>query len=202
MGFYDLDAAPQRGFTGTLAERLGAATNDPDFVDGSLFVRSDYAAVVIRLQHDSNDKGWLERPLVATLIDSAEWRSRASDLRGYRTLTRPSGAAIPDEAVFTIQSFDTPAAAQNELTGALVAFVQRFAQPISGFLDSEILASEDGARTVWIAPWAHEAALAALETPQAFSAMRGFARLASKRAFGTYERVSFVHGARAGASNP
>ncbi len=200
MGFYELDAAPQRGFTGTLAERLGAATGDPDFIDGSLFVRSDNAAVVISLQHDSSEEAWLDRPLVAALIQSAEWRSRAYDLRGYRTLTHPSGGAIPDEAVFTIQSFDTPAAAQNELTSALVAFVQRFARPISGFLDSEILASEDGARSVWIAPWAHEAALAALETPESFSAMRGFTRLASQRAFGTFERVSYVRGARGGAT--
>jgi hypothetical protein len=202
IGFYELDAAPQRGFTGTLAERLGAVTGDPDFVDGALFVRSDNAAVVISLQHDSNEQAWLDRPLVAALIQSAEWRSRTSDVRGYRALARPSGGAIPDEAVYTIQSFDTPATAQNELTSALEAFVQRFARPISGFLDSEILASEDGARAVWVAPWAHEAALAALETPESFSAMRGFTRLASQRAFGTFERVSYVRAARADASKP
>ena len=74
LGFYELDAAPQRGITSVFAERLGAATRDPDFIDGALFVRSDHSAVAISLQHDSADEAWLERPLVAGLIAVAGFR--------------------------------------------------------------------------------------------------------------------------------
>lgn len=192
LGFYDLDAAPQRGITSVLAERLGAATRDPDFVDGALFVRSDHSAIAISLQHDSSDEAWLERPLVAGLMQGAGFRSRSSDVRSYRTVAAGTGAAIPDEAVFTIQRFDLAGATQNSLTDALQNFVRDFAQPISGFLDSEILASQDGARVIWIAPWGHEAALAAIETPESFSAMRAFQQLWQQRAFATFDRVSYV----------
>ncbi len=194
LGFYDLDASPQRGLQGFLAERLGAATVDPDFIEGALFVRSDDGAVALSLRHDSDDAAWLERPLIATLIQSADFRSRTADVRSYRTSSGFSGVAIPDDAVFTIQRFDVPPAAQQALTAALESFVDAFARPILGFLDSEILASNDGERTVWVAPWAHEAALAALETPASFAAMRTFARLAPQRVFGTFDRVSYVRG--------
>lgn len=192
LGFYELDAAPQRGITSVFAERLGAATRDPDFIDGALFVRSDHSAVAISLQHDSADEAWLERPLVAGLIAVAGFRSRSSDVRSYRTVAPAAGAAIPDEAVYTIQRFDLAGATQNSLTDALQNFVRDFAQPISEFLDSQILASQDGSRVVWIAPWGHEAALAAIETPASFSAMRAFAQLWQQRALATYDRVSYV----------
>ncbi len=202
LGFYDLDASPQHGLQGFLAERLGAATSDPDFIEGALFVRSDNAAIALSLRHDSHDAAWLERPLIATLIQSAEFRSRTADGRSYRTAAAFSGAAIPDGAVFTIQRFDVPSAAQAQLTGALEAFVEAFARPILGFLDSQILASTDGQRAVWVAPWAHEAALAALETPASFEAMRTFTRLAPQRSFGTFDRVSNVRGARDAGDQP
>jgi hypothetical protein len=194
LGFYELDAAPQRSVTSVFAERLGAATRDPEFIDGALFLRSDHAAVALSLQHGSSDEAWLERPLVAGLMEAAAFRSRSSEVRSYRTVAPPSGASIPDEAVFTIQRFDLAPAMLEPLTGALQAFVRDFAQPISEFLDSEILASQDGAALVWIAPWGHEAALAAIETPASFSAMRVFAPFWQRRAFATFERVSYVRG--------
>lgn len=192
LGFYELDAAPQRGVTSVFAERLGAATRDPDFIDGALFLRSDHAAVALSLQHRSSDEAWLERPLVAGLIEAAGFRSRSSEVRSYRTVAAASGASIPDEAVFTIQRFDLAPTMQPPLIDALQGFVRDFAQPISEFLDSEILASQDGVSVVWIAPWGHEAALAAIETPQSFSAMRAFAQFWQRRAFATFERVSYV----------
>ena len=196
FGFYDLDAAPQHGLQGFLAERLGAVTDDPDFREGALFVRSDLAAVALGLRHEADDAAWLDRPLVATLTQSADFRSRSADVRTYRTAVAFTGAAIPDDAVFTIQRFDVPPGTQAQLTAALTSFVDTFARPILGFLDSEILASDDGERVVWLAPWLHEAALAALETPESFRAMRTFAPLATHRVFGTFDRVSDVRGAR------
>jgi hypothetical protein len=192
LGFYDLDASPQRGITSVLAERLGAATRDSEFVHGALYVRSDHSAIAISLQHNSSDVAWLERPLVAGLMQGAAFRSRTSDVRSYTTVAAGTGAPIPDEAVFTIQRFDVAGAAQTQLSDALQIFVRDFAQPISGFLDSEILASQDGARVIWMAPWGHEAALAAIETAPSFAAMRGFEKFWQQRDFAIFDRVSYV----------
>jgi hypothetical protein len=197
---YDVDAAPQHGVSGDLSERLGAVTADADFVDGALYVRSDNGAVVLSLRHSSDDS-WLERPLVSSLLGAADWRSRTSDVRPYPAPTAPV-VSIADSAVFVIQHFAVEAAAQERLSAALAAFVDRFARPIQGFLDSTILKSADGTRVVWIAGWAHEAVLIALETPDSFAAMRAFVTLAQTHVFGTFTRVSYVSRAGAALAGP
>ena len=106
LGFYDLDAAPQHGVTGDLATRLGAATSDPGFVDGAVYVRSDNAAVAVQLQHPDED-GWEDRGNAAVLLQAADWRSRRATREPYRLARQVPGDGDPvtDSTFYIVQRF-------------------------------------------------------------------------------------------------
>ncbi len=92
-----------------------------------------------------------------------------------------------------VQRFETRPDAQAPLVSALLAYTERFAQPIHGFLRGDAFASVDGSRVVFIMPWAHEAALNALEnTVGSLEAMQTHLRLAERHTYESFDRVSYL----------
>ena len=194
IGFYDLDAAPSRGLTGELATRLGSVTEAPGFIDGSLYVRSDTGAVAIVLQYDGNEN-WVNEGTPGMLLYAVDWRSRNADGHRYRHAGEVAGDgdALSDSSFYVVQRFETRPEAQASLVSALIAYTERFAQPIHGFLRGDAFASVDGSRVVFMMPWAHEAALSALEnTEGSLEAMQTHLRLAERHTYESFDRVSFL----------
>ncbi len=193
IGFYDLDAAPSRGLTGELATRLGSVTDAPGFIDGSLYVRSDTGSVAISLQYDGGET-WATEGIPGMLLYAVDWRSRNADGHRYRHAGAiVGGDALSDSSFYVVQRFDTRPEAQAPLVTALLSYTERFAQPIHGFLRGDAYASIDGNRVVFIMPWAHEAALNALEsTDGSLEAMQTHLRLAERHSYESFDRVSYL----------
>jgi hypothetical protein len=193
IGFYELDAAPSRGLTGEFATRLGTATDAPGFIDGSLYVRSDTGSIAIVIQYDGGEE-WVHEGSPGTLLYAVDWRSRSADGRRYRHAGEVTGdGSLSDSSFYVVQRFDTRPEAQAPLVAALLAYIERFAQPIHGFLRGDCYASLDGTRVVFIMPWAHEAALNALEsTAGSLDAMQIHLRLAERHTYESFQRVSYL----------
>jgi hypothetical protein len=194
IGFYELDAAPSRGLTGELATRLGTATDAPGFIDGSLYVRSDTGSVAIVIQYDGGEQ-WVREGTPGTLLYAVDWRSRSADGHRYRHAgaVAGDGSSSSDSSFYVVQRFDTRPEAQAPLVTALLSYTERFAQPIHGFLRGDCYASLDGTRVVFIMPWAHEAALNALEsTAGSLDAMQVHLRLAERHTYESFQRVSYL----------
>jgi hypothetical protein len=197
FGFYDLDAAPQHGIPGDLATRLGVATETPGFVEGAVYVRSDNAGVAVEIRHQDED-GWIERGGAAMLVRAADWRSRESDARTYRTARTVAGDgdAAQDSTFFIVQRFVVRPESQDALVSAICEHAETFAAPIPGFLAGDAFASLDGTRVVFVMPWAHEAALTALENREgALEAMQRHLKLSERHSYASYSRVSYLRGA-------
>ena len=194
IGFYELDAAPSRGLTGDFATRLGTATDAPGFIDGSLYVRSDSGSVAIVMQYDG-DENWARAGTPGMLLYSADWRSRGADASRYRHAGAigVEGGVLSDSSFYVVQRFETRQEAQQPLVTALLSYIERFAAPIHGFLRGDAYASIDGSRVVFVMPWAHEAALNALENVAgSLEAMQTHLRLAERHIYESYERVSYL----------
>jgi hypothetical protein len=199
FAFFDLDAAPQHGVTGDLATRLGAATGDAGFIDGAVYARSDHAAVALQLQ-SGEESGWAERGAVATLIQAAQWRSRDQDVRAYQLARRVAGDGdgVRDSTFYIVQRFVVSAGKQAALVAAVCDHADRFAGSIPGFLGGDAYTSLDGTRVVFVMPWAHEAALNALENGDgSLAAMQTYLRMSERYSYESYERVSYLRGATA-----
>jgi hypothetical protein len=194
FGFYDLDAAPQRGVTGDLATRLGTATETAGFVDGAIYLRSDTAAIAIQVQYDGEDQ-WETKGAVAMLLQAANWRSRENDARAYR-LARSvpgDGDAVKDSTFYIVQRFLVKAGMQDRLVATICDYTERFAAPIPGFLAGDAFASIDGTRVTFVMPWAHEAALNALENRDgSLAAMQRHLEMSERHGYASYERVSYL----------
>ena len=195
LAFYDIDAAPEHSVADDLAQRLGGVTGVAGFIDGAIFVRSDEAAVVVQLQHDGGDD-WTTQSEVAAILDAAEWRSRTSDVAAYHSVrVFESGGDEPSDAsVFVVQRFTVTSMSAREFLDALGAYVEKYPQPVTGFLGASLFASSRPERAVLITAWAHEAGLTALETPASLAAMHSYRDLAEQQIFGTYQRVSYLRG--------
>ena len=194
IGFYDLDAAPSHGLTGDLATRLGTATETDGFSEGSVYVRSDRSAVAILIRYDDRD-GFEQQDGVGVLLQAADWRSRDSDARSYVSAGTidGDGDAASDSSFYIVQRFDTKPESQRPLVEAIVQYMSEYARPIAGFLGGEAFASLDGTRVVFVMPWAHEAALNALENRDgSLAAMQKHLRLSDRHTYGSYQRVSFL----------
>lgn len=194
LGFYELDAAPSRGLTGDFATRLGMVTDAPGFIDGSLYVRSDTGAIAISISYDGSEN-WVREGTPGTLLYAADWRSRSTDGRRYRHVgtVAGDGNSLSDSSFYVIQRFETRPESQSALVDALLAYVERFAQPINGFLSGDAFASVDGMRVAFIMPWAHEAALNALENSDgSLEAMQTHLRLSERHIYESFERVSYL----------
>ena len=206
IGFYDLDASPSHGLTGDLATRLGTATETEGFSEGAVYVRSDRSAVAIVIRYGDRD-GFENEGAVGVLLQAADWRSRDSDAHSYESAgTVPGGGDAPnDSSFYIVQRFDTKPESQRPLVEAILKYVNDYARPIAGFLGGEAFASRDGTRVVFLMPWAHEAALNALENRDgSLAAMQKHLRLSERHTYGSFQRVSFLRGAAAAgaASRP
>ncbi len=205
LGFYELDAAPSRGLTGDFATRLGDATESSGFIDGSLYVRSDTGSVAIVLQYEGGEN-WMTEGAPGMLLYSADWRSRSSDGRRYRIAGRIRGdGSASDSSFYIVQRFETVPERQGPLVSAVLSYVERFAQPIHGFIDGTAFASLDGTRVAFIMPWAHEAAINALENGEgSLVAMQAHLRLAERHTYESFQRVSYLRApaSRSAAHSP
>jgi hypothetical protein len=198
FGFFDMDASPQHGVAGDLAARLGSASEADGFVDGSVYVRSDNAAVAIELRHAEID-GWHERGLPAVLLQAADWRSRESDARTYRLARSVSGDgdAPGDSTFFIVQRFVVKPGRLEEFVHAICDHAATYAAPIPGFLAGEAYASLEGERAVFVMPWAHEAALNSLENREgALEAMQTHLRMTDHHSYASYQRISYLRAQR------
>lgn len=196
IGFYDLDASPSHGLTGDLATRLGTATETEGFAEGSVYVRSDRAAVAIVIRYGDRDGFESDGP-VGVLLQAADWRSRDADARTYTSAgtVTGNGDVASDSSFYIAQRFDTKPEAQRPLVDAILRYVNDYARPIAGFLGGEAFASVDGTRVVFLMPWAHEAALNALENRDgSLAAMQKHLSLSDRHTYGSYQRVSFLRG--------
>ena len=197
IGFYDLDAAPSHGLTGDLATRLGTATETNGFNEGAVYVRSDRGAVAIVIVYEDRD-GFEQEDGVGVLLQAADWRSRDSDAHTYNSADtiEGDGDAASDSSFYIVQRFDTKPESQKPLVDALLRYMTDYARPIAGFLGGEAFASLDGTRVVFMMPWAHEAALNALENRDgSLAAMQKHLRLSERHSYGSYQRVSSLRGA-------
>ncbi len=197
FGFYDLDAAPQRGLPGELATRLGGATETPGFVEGSLYVRSDNLAMAIEIRHADED-GWADRGAASTLLQAANWRSRSSDVATYRLVKQVEGDGehTKDSTFFIVQRFVVDPSDTQAFVDAICAHTLEYAQPIPGFLAGDAFASLDGTQVVFVMPWAHEAALSSLENRDgSLEAMQKHLAMSKTHSFASYSRVSNLRGA-------
>ena len=194
LGFYELDAAPARGLTGDFATRLGDATEAPGFIDGSLYVRSDTSSVAILMQYEGGEN-WMNEGAPGMLLYSADWRSRSADGRRYRYAGQIAGDgnSASDSSFFIVQRFETRPETQARLVEAMLSYIERFAQPINGFISGDAYASVDGTRVAFVMPWAHEAALSALENGAgSLEAMQVHLRLAERHTYESFQRVSYL----------
>jgi heme-degrading monooxygenase HmoA len=204
LGFYDLDAAPARGLTGEFATRLGDVTEAPGFIDGSLYVSSAAGGMAIVLQYDGTEN-WMREGLPGVLLYAADWRSRSSDGRRYRHVRSIAGDGndANDSSFYVIQRFETQPDLQTKFTESLASYLERFAAPIHGFLSADIFTSLDGTSTTLIMPWAHEAAINALENADgSLEAMQTHLRLTTRHTYESYQRVSYLRASRDGAASP
>lgn len=202
LGFYELDAAPSRGLTGDFATRLGDATEAPGFIDGSLYVRSDAGSVAIVLQYDGGEN-WMTEGVPGMLLYSADWRSRKVDARRYRNAGHLTGdgTAAGDSSFYIVQRFETRPDAQAPMVAAILSYVERFAQPINGFIGGDAYASIDGTRVAFVMPWAHEAALMALENGAgSLEAMQAHLKLSEQHTYESFQRVSYLRAAQSDAA--
>jgi hypothetical protein len=193
LGFYEIDAAPARGLAGEFATRLGAVSVAPGFIEGALYVRSDTGSIAVVMEYDG-EEGWVREGAPGMLLYSADWRSRSADGRSYRPAGSVAGNAgsASDTSFYIFQRFETRPDVQSALVAALLSFVERFAQPINGFLSGDAYASIDGTRVAFVMPWAHEAALSALEhSDGALESMQVHLGLSERHSYESYQRVSY-----------
>ena len=198
LGFYELDAAPARGLTGEFATRLGNVTEAPGFIDGSLYARTDTGAMAIVLQYDGAEN-WMREGLPGMLLYAADWRSRSAFGSRYRyaKTIAGDGNAANDSSFYVIQRFETQPDVQARFIDALVAYLERYAAPIHGFLSADVFAGVDGTSTALIMPWAHEAAINALEnTDGSLQAMQTHLALTTRHAYESYQRISYLRASR------
>jgi len=201
FGFYELDASPSHGLPGDLAARLGRASDTPGFVDGSVYVRADNLSLALQLQLDGSaaSEDWADNGAVSVLLQAAEWRSRAVDFDTYRYVrgVEGDGEAVHDSAFFIVQRFVLAPAATSAFVDAICTYVDEYARPIPGFIAADAFASLDGSKVVFVMPWAHESALASLENRDgSLAAMQKHLRMSERHSYESYQRVSYLHGAK------
>ena len=193
LAFFELDATPHRGLPSELAERLGGLTDVAGFVEGALYLRPDHDAVALEIVFEGEDP-WLEGHAPVHLIEGANWRSRASDVRTYRLAARVEGGeVVGDESVFIAQRFFVRPEMVERLVESFQNFAECFMVDIDGFQGADVFASDDGQRVVALTAWAYEAGLAALEAkPGSLVAMSDMFGFAEAHVYESFERVSHM----------
>ncbi|MFY9780311.1 MAG: antibiotic biosynthesis monooxygenase family protein [Candidatus Baltobacteraceae bacterium] len=193
LAFFELDATPQRGLPGELAERLGGLTGLAGFVEGALYLRPDLDAVAVEVVFEGEDS-WLEEHAPVRLIEGGNWRSRASDVRTYRLGARVYGtAAAGDDSLYVTQRFFVHPEMTERLVEAFQDFAECFMVDIPGFQGADVFASDDGHRVVALTTWAGEEALLALEAkPGSLVAMGDMFGLAESHIYESFARISHM----------